>query len=197
MKTVSKTNDVSKSKSPEVTPAIQLERPELKEFTAVYKISSILNEYINKNINKLDQVIYINKNTNELDRVIYENKNKYKLKNLDLINQSKTKSSTPVTVTSIYDPTDQSKIVITELNNRKKKRSFNYVKKAEVNNLATKKFKSENNRLATKKLKSNNNILATKKSRGVRSWSVQKAEEIPIFWHILFYSYLLLTHKNY
>ena len=60
---------------------------------------------------------------------------------------------------------NQSKIVITELNNRKKKRSFNYVKKAEVNNLATKKFKSENNRLATKKLKSNNNILATKKSK--------------------------------
>ena len=48
MKTVSKTNDVSKSKSPEVTPAIQLERPEPKEFTAVYKISPILNEYIKK-----------------------------------------------------------------------------------------------------------------------------------------------------
>ena len=57
---------------------------------------------------------------------------------------------------------NQSKTVITELNNHKKKRSFNYVKKAEDNNLATKKFKSENNRLATKKLKSNNNILAKK-----------------------------------
>ena len=57
-----------------------------------------------------------------------------------MINQSKKKSSTPVMVKSIYDPMDQSKIVITELNNRKKKRSFNYVEKAEVNNLATKKI---------------------------------------------------------
>ena len=126
MRTSSKSSSVSKSKSLEVTPAIPLDRPEPKEFSS--------NNYLS---NKLDQVIYINKNTNELDRVIYENKNKYKLKNLDLINQSKTKSSTPVTVTSIYDPTDQSKIVITELNNRKKKRSFNYIKKAEVNNLGT------------------------------------------------------------
>ena len=55
----------SKSTSPEVTPAIQLKRPEPKEFSS--------NNYLS---NKLDQVIYINKNTNELDRVIYENKNK-------------------------------------------------------------------------------------------------------------------------
>ena len=58
---------MSKSKSLEVTPAIPLNRPELKEFSS--------NDYLS---NKLDQVIYINKNTNELDRVIYENK--YKLK---------------------------------------------------------------------------------------------------------------------
>ena len=51
--TVSKTNDASKSKSPEVTPAIPLKRPEPKEFTAVDKISPILNEHINDN-NKLD-----------------------------------------------------------------------------------------------------------------------------------------------
>ena len=55
-----------------------------------------------------------------------------------MINQSKMQSNTPAAVTSIYDPTDQSKIVITELNNHEKKRSFNYAKKAEVNNLATK-----------------------------------------------------------
>ena len=48
--------------------------------------------------------------TNKLDRLISNNKNKHKLTSLDLINQT-TKDGTPVTLASLYDPKDQSKII--------------------------------------------------------------------------------------
>ena len=52
---------------------------------------------------------------NKLDCLICRNKNKHKLTNLDLINQANRKNSTPVTVASVYDPRDQTKIIKDDL----------------------------------------------------------------------------------
>ena len=53
--------------------------------------------------------------TNILDRLINRNKDKYKLNSLDLINHIDNKNGTPVTIASIYDPTDQIRIIREDL----------------------------------------------------------------------------------
>ena len=53
--------------------------------------------------------------TNILDRLINKNRNKHKLNSLDLINHIDNKNGTPVTIASIYDPTDQSRIIREDL----------------------------------------------------------------------------------
>ena len=52
---------------------------------------------------------------NKLDQLINRNKNKYKLNSLDLINHIDNKNGTPVTIASIYDPMDQSRIIREDL----------------------------------------------------------------------------------
>ena len=48
---------------------------------------------------------------NKLDRFIYKNNRKIKLNSLDLINQNSNLKSTPVTIASIYDPTDLNTVI--------------------------------------------------------------------------------------
>ena len=48
---------------------------------------------------------------NKLDRLIYKNNRKIRLNSLDLINQADHLKSTPVTIASIYDPTDPNKVI--------------------------------------------------------------------------------------
>ena len=48
---------------------------------------------------------------NKLDRFIHKNNSKIKLNSLDLINQTNNSIGTPVTIASVYDPTDPKKII--------------------------------------------------------------------------------------
>ena len=47
----------------------------------------------------------------KLDQLISKNKNKYKLNSLDVINHIDNHNCTPVTVASMYNPRDQTKII--------------------------------------------------------------------------------------
>ena len=48
---------------------------------------------------------------NKLDRLLHKNNNKLKLNSLDLINQTNSLNITPVTIASMYDPTDPKRVI--------------------------------------------------------------------------------------
>ena len=81
-----------------------------KKLKAAIAIGSKGTKVINKLNDQLQTKSVFYSYTNKLDRLISNNKNKHKLTSLDLINQT-TKDGTPVTLASLYDPKDQSKII--------------------------------------------------------------------------------------
>ena len=80
-----------------------------KKLKAVNEVGPTFNKQPNETRNKL-HTKSVN-SINKLDCLISKNKNKYKLTSLDLINQTTRKNGTPITVASVYDPLDQTKII--------------------------------------------------------------------------------------
>ena len=78
---------------------------------AATKVGNTRIKQRNKNKDELHTKSVFKKSINKFDKLISKNRRKHKFANLDSTNQSLTDDGTPVTLASVYDPTDKNKIL--------------------------------------------------------------------------------------